>query len=186
MVCYDGFLQGFQPPLVIIITNHRDDPGPSTSEPHPRETHRCSRCHKLGHYGGNCHVTEVKQKPAAARESAPKLSRPTAVLPKGRPPVSDRPRGPHFGEECWENKEFENSTPNISDDEEAPSRRHEDKLEKAGMWLDSSSPPGRLVFSPRVTVPCPRPSILGRLGDPPNITDLQENQRTEVVLGFVF
>jgi hypothetical protein len=117
----------------VKYRNHRDDPGTSTSEPHPRETHWCSRCHKLGHYGDDCHVPEVRQKPAAAGEPAPKLSRPTAVLPQGQPLVSDRPRGPHFGEDGWDNEEFENSTPDMSGNEEAPSRSHEDKLQKAGM-----------------------------------------------------
>jgi hypothetical protein len=82
----------------VKYRNHRDKLGPSTSRPHPRETHRCSRCHKLGHYGGNCPVTEVKQQPGTAGEPAPNPSRPTAVLPQGQPLASDRPRGPLFGE----------------------------------------------------------------------------------------
>jgi hypothetical protein len=28
-----------------------EDSGPSTSASHPRETHRCSKCRRLGHYG---------------------------------------------------------------------------------------------------------------------------------------
>jgi hypothetical protein len=60
----------------------------------------------------------------------------------------------------------------MSHDEEAPCRSHEDKLERAGIWQESDSPPRRLVFSPIATqVSCPRPSILDRLGDPPDITD---------------
>jgi hypothetical protein len=77
-----------------------------------------------------------------------------------------------MGKVGWEIYEFEHSTEDMSDDEEAPSRSHEDKLDRAGIWQDSSSPPRRLVFSPSATqVSCPRPSILARLGDPPDIID---------------
>jgi hypothetical protein len=99
-------------------------------------------------------------------------SKSTPYCHMGQPLVSNRPRGPHFGEVGWDNNEFENNTEDMSDDEEAPNKSHEDKLEKAGMWQDSRSPPRRLVFSPRATqVSCPRPSILGRLGKPLDITD---------------
>jgi hypothetical protein len=77
-----------------------------------------------------------------------------------------------MGEVGWDNDEFKYNTKDMSDDEEAPGRIHEDKLDKAGIWQDSSSPPRRLVFSPSATqVLCPRPSIVARLGDPPDITD---------------
>jgi hypothetical protein len=117
----------------VKYRNHMDEPRPSTSGPHPRETHRCSGCHKLGHYGGNCPVTEVRQQPATAGELAPNPSRPTAVWPHGQPLACDRPRGPHMGEVGWENDEFEHSTEDMSDDKEAPSRSQEDKLDRAGI-----------------------------------------------------
>jgi hypothetical protein len=44
---------------------HRDDLGPSTSSAHPREMHRFSQCHKLGHYGDNYPMTKAKRRQGA-------------------------------------------------------------------------------------------------------------------------
>jgi hypothetical protein len=88
----------------VKYRNHMDEPGPSTYGRHTRETHLCSRCYKLGHYGGNCPVAEVRQQPATAGEPAPNLSRPTAILPQGQPLALDRPRGPHIGQVGWDNE----------------------------------------------------------------------------------
>jgi hypothetical protein len=149
-----------------------DKPGLSTFGSHPRETHWCSWCCKLGHYGRNCPALEVTQQPAKELEPSPILSRPTATRPQGQTLASDRPRGPHMGEVGWDDDKWEHSTEDMSDAEEVPSRSHEDQLDRAGIWQDSSSPPRRLVFSPSATqVSCPRPSILTRLGDPPEITN---------------
>jgi hypothetical protein len=77
-----------------------------------------------------------------------------------------------MGEVGWDNDEFEQSIKNMSDDKEVSRRSHEDKLDRAGIWQGSSSPPRRLLFSPSATqVSCPRPSILTRLGDSPDIRD---------------
>jgi hypothetical protein len=77
-----------------------------------------------------------------------------------------------MGEDGWEDNKWEHSTEDMSDDKEAPSRSHEDQLDRAEIWQDSSSPPRRLVFSHSATqVSCPRPSILTRLRALPNITD---------------
>jgi hypothetical protein len=80
------------------LRNHMDEPGPSTSGSHPRETHQCSRCRKLGHYGGNCPALEVTQQLATEVEPPPIPSRPTAIRPQGQTLVSDMSRGPHMGE----------------------------------------------------------------------------------------
>jgi hypothetical protein len=75
-----------------------------------------------------------------------------------------------MGEEGWDDPKWDHNTDDMSDDEEAPSRSHVDQQDKAGILQDSSSPPRRLLLSPSTPqVSSPRPSVLTRLGDPPNI-----------------
>jgi hypothetical protein len=103
----------------------------------------------------------------------------TKVKPSRIPPAiaktlaSDRPHGPHMGKKGWDDPKWDTSgTDNMSDDEEAPSRHHVDRLDKAGIQLDSCTPPRRLVLSPqRPQASSSRPSALTRLKYPPHILD---------------
>jgi hypothetical protein len=103
-----------------------DDSGPSTSSSHP--THRCSKCDRLGHYGTKCLVLEVQQPPS----TKVKPSRIPAAIAKTL--ASNMPHGPHMGKKRWDDPKWDTSgTDNMSDDEEAPSRHHVDRLDKAGI-----------------------------------------------------
>jgi hypothetical protein len=153
----------------VKLRNITDDSWPSTLTSQPRDAHRCSKCRGLGHYGGKCLVLEVLQPPATEVEPSPISSRPTAIL---QTLASNRPHGPLMGEDGWEDDKWDHSTKNMSDNVEAPSKSHEDQLDRARIWQGSSSPPRWLVLSPIAPqVSCHRPSVLTRLGGPPNITD---------------
>jgi hypothetical protein len=149
----------------VKIRNLSDESGSSTSTSHPRETHRCSKCHD----GKRCPVLEDQQPPATKVKPPPIPSCPTVIV---QTLASNRPHGPHIGEDGWDDAKWDHSTDDMIDDEEAPSRSHVDQLDKAGIWQDSSSPPRRPVLSPSAPqVSSPRPSVLTRLGDPPNILE---------------
>jgi hypothetical protein len=142
-----------------------DDSGPSTSSSHP--THRYSKCDRLGHYGTKCPVLEV-QKPPSTKVIP---SRILAYIAKTL--ASNRPHGPYMGEKGWDDPKWDTSgTDNMSDDEEVPSKHHIDQLDRAGIRLDSCSPPRRLVLSPqRPQATSSQPSALTRLKYPPHILD---------------
>ncbi len=57
-----------------------------------------------------------------------------------------------MGELGWDDPKWDDTsgTENMSDDEEPPSRQHDDQLERAGIRLDSCSPHRRLVLSPQI------------------------------------
>jgi hypothetical protein len=154
---------------IVKTSNLWDDSGSWTSASHPMKTHQCSKCRRLGHYGTKCPVLEVQQPPSTKVKPSPIPSHPTAIV---KTLAANRPHGPHTGEEGWDDPKWDHSTDDMSNDEEAPSRSHVDQVDKAGIWQDSSSPPRRLVLIPSAPqVSSPRPSVLTRLGNPPNILE---------------
>ncbi len=186
---YENRGQNKRGPWQPVLTQRRyerDAPRPDPPKVHPRDTHSCSCCHKLGHFSDECPRKNAGQGRKATKPSSPTTKRPREPQSPAKerrvarkavePPVLplDRPRGPHMGEKGWEDDHWDNSTPERDiDDEERPSHSHERRLmEGAGEWLDYSSPSRPHFFSPVASTSKPslRPPIQSRLG-PPAIVD---------------